>query len=270
MAYSGIKYETPEEDLTESMRALGNEVQLTTFKTNQQDGQSQDYMPETRKLGIVCVGACNFWDKIVYIRHYLGEKPSISDSNCIVGFETVIKDVKWHQENLSVEIDTEADSSTCKSNQRREEETEQCDNNYTRKIPVEMHLSVLGQRLPDRLARLYLGRRKTKVGIIGAIVFCPASTTTLRPAVEWKNVIEEALGPAKKIPIILLIENINSSVRWIGEGNFVEDEDAMKQFCCENGFVNWFEILESDWKFGEMNMFGRAVDTILKQEQCRR
>lgn len=229
MAHS-TGYETPEEDLTESIRTLGKEVQLTTFKTNLPDAQQQDVIkPETRKVGVLCAGSCDFRDKIVYIRHYLGEKPSFTDSNCILSAETVVKDIVWCEEG----------------------------SNSTHETSLKVHLTVLGQNLPERLTRYYINRSESTVEIIGAIVFSAASNTTFTTAIEWKNVVEKSLGPGKKIPIVLLIENIN--------GSLLEDEKAMQQFCRDNGFVRWFEITKSDWELGERNEFGRAVDVVLQE-----
>lgn len=282
---NSASYEQPDDDLTDSMRALGKEVQLTTFKTNQLlQEQQEGLQQEVRKLGIVCVGTCNFWDKIVYIRHCFQDKPSVGDSNCIIGVETLEKDVIWDKEqgsimdisgkeNTKTTTLTQSESETNqvegqKSSEHLEEENHFFSSRNT--IPLQLHLSIVGQRMPDRLAKLFLTRRDSKVGIIGAVVFCSASNTTLQSAVEWKNVVQEALQANKEIPIVLVIENIDSVAKWMGDGNFVEDEESMNEYCDKTGFTSWMEMTKSDSKLGERNVFRHAVNVILRQELCKK
>jgi len=276
---NSASYERPQEDLTNSMRGLGKEVQLTTFKTNEKCAEKQQ--PEARNIGIACVGTCNFWDKIVYIRHFFQDKPSISDSNCIIGVETLEREVIWDKEKGSIlDVNPKVDfliSDTQSQRETQQEQSQESSQNSSeenkillskRKIPLQLHLSIVGQRMPDKLAKLFLARQDSKVGIIGAVVFCSASNTTLQAAVAWKNVVQEALQSNKEIPIVLVIENINSTIKWMGDGNFVEDEESMNEYCMKTGFASWMEMRKSDWSLGKRNVFGRAVNVILKHELC--
>lgn len=230
-------YEISEPENRLKIDTFGMEVELTTFKSNIKDlVESQDQetsKPEPRNLGIICAGNdSNNWDKIVYIKHYLNEKPQLSDSHRTIGVGSASKEIH--------SPDHEA---------------------------LKLRFVVIGEYVFDRMVKAFVNHTRSATEMIGVMVFWgPKNPSSLNDAVEWKNRIQEVLPPEVKdhLPFILVTDNI-SAVDWIGNGKMMDSIEAMDTFCLENGFVKWFEILNSDWRLGEKNEIGRAIDWLLKK-----
>jgi len=96
----------------------------------------------------------------------------------------------------------------------------------------------------------------------------PSRPSSLTEAIKWKESIQKSLPTAKEshFPFVLLTDN-TLSVEWMGEGKVFKDKQEMDSFCEKHGFCTWFEMRESDWELGEENVFGRAVDRIVKDKQ---
>lgn len=242
-------YEITESENRKIIDTFGMEVELTTFKSNIKDlvdesissSESQDQKPsrpEARNLGIICAGNdSNNWDKIVYIKHYLKEKPQLSDSHRTIGVGSASKEIRSPDYSLAP---NEA---------------------------LKLQFVVIGEYVFDRMLKAFACHTRSAMEIIGVMVFWgPKNPGSLNTAVEWKNRIQKALPPEMRdhLPFILITDNI-SSVKWIGSGKIMESIEAMDTFCQDNGFVKWFEILKSDWKLGEQNEIGRAIDWLLKE-----
>ncbi|XP_031570802.1 ras-related protein Rab-38-like [Actinia tenebrosa] len=241
-------YEITEPENRQMIDTFGMEIELTTFKSNIKEpvgeatpDESQDpepsMRPEVQNLGIICAGNdSNNWDKIVYIKHYLNEKPQLSDSHRTIGVGSASKNL--HSPDYS---------SPDKA--------------------LKLRFVVIGEYVFDRMVKAFVNHALSATEIIGVMVFWgPKNPSSLDNAVEWKNRIQEVL-PAEiqdHPPFVLITDNI-SSVEWIGSGKIMESVEAMDIFCKDNGFAKWFEILKSDWRLGEQNEIGRPIDWLLRQ-----
>ncbi|XP_031554729.1 ras-related protein Rab-32A-like [Actinia tenebrosa] len=235
MAYS-CSYETPEPENTQLVSKLGKEVELKTFKTNATDQRPEMDVPRSihKRLCILCVGD---WtggkSKQIYVDHYMGNKGGTDLP--IIGAEFRLYEKKVTLPVLST----------------RQQRT----------IFV-----MLGEReRHSRMMRTYL-----KIGPpVGTVVFWgPTMPSSLDGAVKWKEAVQENLPSAKDdhFPFVLLTDN-TCSVQWLGENKIFKDKQAMDSFCEQNGFLTWFEMLESSERLGEDNVFGRAVDSIVNIEK---
>ena len=88
-------YEVTEPENRKVIDTFGMEVELTTFKSNiHQSHELEPPEPEARNLGIICAGNdSNNWDKLVYIKHYLNERPQLSDSHRTIGVGSASKEI---------------------------------------------------------------------------------------------------------------------------------------------------------------------------------
>ena len=90
----------------------------------------------------------------------------------------------------------------------------------------------------------------------GALVFwAPEKPSSLSEAVRWRKTVTEFANA--QIPCVLLTFN-STNLEWMGKGKAFESEAALKQFCCEHGFVTWFEM--TDW---DGDVFERALARVM-------
>ena len=68
---------------------------------------------------------------------------------------------------------------------------------------------------------------------------------------------------ADKIPVVLMTDNV-TGMEWIGPQALMESRNAMNDFCRNNGFVEWFEMLSRDFVNGEESVFGQAVSRLVE------
>ena len=96
----------------------------------------------------------------------------------------------------------------------------------------------------------------------GAIVFWGARSDTIKRALKYKREITEVKS---NIPVVLVVDNVfQTPARRFGHGlviNLVIEE--MDNFCLENGFFAWFEMLKRG--AGEKSVFGEAMSALINE-----
>ena len=92
-------------------------------------------------------------------------------------------------------------------------------------------------------------------------MFWGAKSDSMNGALKYKDEIRKS---APDIPIVLLVDNVfQPPAKWVGEGLVVNSTEEMDDFCTENGFFTWFEMLER--AAGEKSVFGQAMATLVNE-----
>lgn len=79
----------------------------------------------------------------------------------------------------------------------------------------------------------------------GALIFwTPEQSSSLSEAAKWRKAITEFAN--SQIPCVLVTFN-STNLEWLGKGKTFESEEALKQFCRDQGFDTWFEMRSPDW-----------------------
>ena len=95
----------------------------------------------------------------------------------------------------------------------------------------------------------------------GAIVFWGARSDTIECALKYKREITEVKS---NIPVVLVVDNVfQTPARWFGHGLVINSLEEMDNFCLENGFFAWFEMLKRG--AGEKSVFGEAMSALINE-----
>ena len=205
-----------------------NTMEMVTFKANvnvQTTGLDTAEVGK-RILKILCVGDYSgAWTKSVYIQDYNTTDGTINENPC----NKAIIGVDFFLKTLYEQSG--------------------------KKIQIQIWVLAEQERYTD-MSNLYLKNSD------GAVVFWGAMNNSTDSALRWKRYISKGLK--QDIPFVLVVDNVfRTPAKWIGEGLVMNSSEEMDNFCWDNGFLAWFEMLER--AAGEESVVGQAITALVNE-----